>query len=218
MTASVPSSRAVLAALGGHADELGQVLAVLRAAGVTEPEELPLGRGDRMLLGLVGTVTGADLELAVTCGACGTVNSAVLSPANVEGDAGDERDDRTVGVRPPTYADLRGLPAEPDAATAELLRRCTVGAPSPPPTAEDLDLVDGSLAGPLVLACTGCDRQVVAPVDIQQAALERLVGCAWELDYEVHVLAGAYRWDLAAIEGLPDERRRRLARFINAGR
>ena len=40
----------VLAHLDGPTDEIGQVLAVLDAAGVPDPETAPRGAGDRLLL------------------------------------------------------------------------------------------------------------------------------------------------------------------------
>src|SRR5215470_17258225 len=82
-----PSGTAAVAALGSSDDELGQVLALLRAAGVAEPELLSVADGDRRLLELHRLLTGSDVEIAVTCVSCGTVNSAILSPETVPEEA-----------------------------------------------------------------------------------------------------------------------------------
>lgn len=205
----------VLSALAVHDSELGQVLGLLRAsAPEREPESLPLGAGDRRLLALHRALTGRDVELTVACGACGMLNELLIAvealPAPVSrvavcGSGG--------GVREPTYGDLVGLPGERSAALAELLRRCTVGAPSRPPRAEDLELVDDSLAGPLGSTCAGCGGPLEALLDVQRVVLELLQRQLVLIDHETDVLARAYHWDLAAIEALPDERRTRLARL-----
>jgi hypothetical protein len=208
-------SAPILAALDEGRDELAQVLGLLRAAGATKAEELPLGEGDRRLLGLHVAITGREAELTVACGGCGAVNAASLGPAAVPrpgprlrplGGGG--------GLREPTYADLLELPAEREAAAAELLRRCVVGAPRRAPTEDDLQHVDDSLAGPLLLECVACGAPVEAAVDVQRLVLELLQRHAVEVDAEVHLLASGYHWDLASIEGLPDARRRRLARLV----
>jgi len=59
---------------------------------------------------------------------------------------------------------------------------------------------------------------VTCAVDVQPLALRGLLGLLGRYDLEVHLLASAYHWDLAAIEALPDVRRRRLAKFVEAQR
>ena len=205
----------VLTAVDGPDTELGQVLAVLRASGVEDPAVMPLSAGDRVLLGIVERETGAPMELTVTCDACETVNSVVLAAASMPAAiARDAVCGWGGGVREPTYGDLLGLPTEATDAVNELVRRCTVGAPARPPTAADLDRVDDALTGPVVLVCAGCGAVTEAPVDVQRAALHRLTQMAEEVDAEVHLLAHAYHWDLATIEGLVPQRRRRLARLV----
>ena len=54
--------------------------------------------------------------------------------------------------------------------------------------------------------------------DVQRVVLEGLQRDADEVEIEVHLLARAYHWQLDAIESLPDERRRRFAALIEAGR
>jgi hypothetical protein len=210
-----PSGSAALAALVSSDDELGQVLALLRAAGIDEPERLSVAAGDRQLLELHRLLTGRDVEVTVTCGRCGTVNSALLSRETVPEEA-----PRSVplgtggGVRAPVYADLVALPPEPEDAVDELLRRCTVGTPSEGPRPEALELVDDSLTGPILLECFDCREPLEAAVDVELLALAGLQRHAVAIEHEVHLLARAYGWSLDVIEALPDERRRRLARFV----
>ena len=213
------SGTAAIAALGSAGDELGQVLALHRAAGVHEPERLAVSVGDRRLLALHRLLTGRDVEVAATCTACDAVSVAVLSPHTVAPPAA-----RTAwlgpggGLREPTYGDLLELPADPRAAEAELLRRCTVGTPARAPGADELERVDDSLAGPIRLACAACGAAVEVAVDVERLVLEGLQRHAAEIELEVHLLAGAYGWSLPAIEALPDERRRRFARLVADGR
>ena len=132
------SAAAAIAALGSADDELGQVLALYRAAGVREPERLTVSVGDRRLLALHRALTGRDVEVAATCAECETVSVAVLSPQTVPPHA-----ERTAwlglgsGLREPRYGDLLDLPADAEAAEAELVRRCIVGSATPPPDPRD---------------------------------------------------------------------------------
>jgi hypothetical protein len=118
------------------------------------------------------------------------------------------------GLREPTYGDLLGLPADEDEAADELLRRCTIGAPARRATAAELELVDDSLSGPVLLPCVQCGASIEVEVDVEQLVLERLQRHADGVDLEVHLLASTYHWELAAIEALPDDRRGRLARLV----
>jgi hypothetical protein len=214
-----PGGAATLAALGSAPDELGQVLALLRAAGVERPESLGLGVGDRRLLELHRALTGRDIEVAVGCAGCGTTSVAVLSRETVPPEA-----PRVAwlgpggGLREPTYADLQGLPDDRGEAEAELLRRCTVGTPAREPGPAELELVDDSLVGPVVLACVECGAALEVAADVEQLALRGLQEHAADVELEIHLLARAYGWSLATIEALPDVRRSRLARFVADGR
>jgi len=215
----------VLGHLGDASSELGQVLAVLAAAGWEHPEAMRVGEGDRRLLALVHHLAGRYPELTVACPDCGEVNSVVLGPEWLPdavavsawwGPGG--------GLRQPTYADLLALAPlleaglDAGAVGAELLARCTVGHPPAPATADDLARIDDALSGPLAIACVGCGRELVADVDLEALALEGLAARARDVDLEVHLLASAYHWELATIEALPDRRRRRLAALVVDGR
>jgi hypothetical protein len=213
------SAAAAVAALGSAGDELGQVLALHRAAGVDEPERLTLSVGDRRLLALHRSLTGRDVEVAAACAECEAVNVAVLSPHTVPPHAA-----RTAwlapgaGLREPTYGDLFDLPADPQVAEAALVRRCVVGAPARAPDPQELERIDGSLAGPITLVCAACGAEVEVAADVERLVLEGLQRHAGEIEVEIHLLAGAYGWSLPAIEDLPDERRRRFARLVADGR
>jgi len=206
---------ALLAALDEDLSEVEQPVALLAAAGVDDPESLSVGEGDRRLLELCRAVTRAGVEVVALCPACGELSEAVVSPEAVApasprmtplGKGG--------GLREPTYRDLRELPAGPDEGTHELLARCVVGSPSRAAQPSDLELVDDSLAGPIVIACTACSEPIAVDVDVQRAVLERLAHRAQEIDHEVHLLASTYHWSLAEIDSLGDERRRTLAWLV----
>ena len=217
MAATMPAA-AVLGALGAGGSELEQAVAVLAAAGVEDPGSLSLGEGDRRLLELALELSARDLELVAVCPACGVPNAVDLRPEDLPPPAPRVAWLGGGGLRGPTFADLRGLPSEPGAAVAELLRRCTVGSPARPPAEDDLDLVDDSLCGPLALACLECSEGIALEADVERLALLRLGECAREREDEVHVLAAAYHWSLHEIESLPDGRRRRLASLVREGR
>ena len=205
----------LLASLDGPESEVGQVVALLAAAGCQEPERLGVGAGDRRLLELQRAVTGSELEVLASCPACGEVSAAQVVPEHVPPPS-----PRTAvlgsggGLREPTYADLLALPRDPAQAVEELCARCVVGSPARPPVPEDLELVDDSLSGPVVIACSDCGHSIAVDLDVERAVLERLVRCAQEIDREIHTLASTYHWSLAEIESLGDERRRALAELI----
>jgi hypothetical protein len=206
---------AAVAALGSSAAELGQVLALHRAAGVHEPERLTVSVGDRRLLAAHRELTGRDVEVAATCAACEAVSVAVLSPETVPAVAPRSAWLGTGGgLREPTYGDLLGLPADPQEAEAELLRRCTVGTPTRTPSSEELERIDESLSGPIRFGCTECGAAVEVAADVEWLVLEGLQRQAGEIELEIHLLARTYGWSLLTIEGLPDERRRRFARLV----
>jgi len=207
-------STALLSALDGAPGELAQAVALLRASGVEDPDSLSVAEGDRLLVALCRTVTQAEVTVVAMC-PCGELAEAVLSPEtmpppsprmSVLGTGG--------GLREPTYADLLALPDDPDEALQELLARCVVGSPSRAPRPDDLELVDDSLAGPIVIACPACGQALAVDLDVERAVLERLARRAREIDREIHLLASAYHWSLAEIEALDDGRRATLAGLV----
>src|SRR4051794_16919970 len=209
------TANALLAALDQGGGELGQGLAVLRAAGHHEPEALDLGTGDRLLLEVLRQTTGSAVEVTAPCPRCGELNAAVVGPGEVP--AGRPRCAMLGaggGLRQPTYADLIDLPEGESEAALELLRRCVVGAPALEPSAERLDLGDDALTRPLRLACVECGETIEIDVDVEPAVLERLTQHGRGIDFEVHLLAREYHWSLAEISALPDARRSALARLV----
>jgi hypothetical protein len=208
----------VLPALTGPETEVGQALAVLESAGVEGAAALPVSLGDRELVDLARTLAGAELELVARCPHCELLSEIVLAPESFPEPAPRVAALGRGGIREPTYGDLLDLPDDAEAATAELLRRCTVGAPERAPGPDELELVDDALSGPLEFSCAGCEGPVTLDVDVQQVALSRLGELARGLEREVHLLATAYGWTLAEIESLPDARRRRLALLVGEGR
>ena len=205
----------LLASLDGSSSEVAQVIALLAAAGFDEPEHLSVGSGDRHLLALYRSVTGEALELLVSCPACSEPCEAQVDPGHLPPSSPRLAVlGRGGGLREPTYADLLDLPAEPAQAVDELCTRCVVGSPARAPDAGDLELVDDSLAGPILIACSGCGEPIAVDVDVEQMVVERLVRQAHEIDREIHALASAYHWSLGEIESLGEDRRHALADLI----
>lgn len=212
------SAIGVVHALDDGVSELHQVTALLCAAG-HDAAAMPVGAGDRALVGLVAELTGAPLELTAACPACGAVNAVAVGPGELAPYEPRWRWlGRGCGVREPTYGDLADLPSDPVAAAALVARRCTIGAVRVVDAVAALDDVDCSLAGPIELRCVECATSMAVDVDIEQLALERLRGVAAQADHEVHLLAAEYAWDLQTIEALPDRRRARLAGLVEQGR
>jgi ribosomal protein S27E len=207
----------VLSALRGHDSELAQAAAALSAAGGADAWALPVGAADRRLLALHREVTGRDLDVTVDCPDCGARSTATLGPDTVP-----PWEPRSLwwgpgrGLREPVLADLAGLP-ETDPAGA-LLQRCAVGTLPDGTGPEALAQVDTALAGPLVVTCAGCGTEVAAPVDVEPLVLRALFRRLDAIDVEIHLLASAYRWDLATIEALPGDRRTRFATLVAEGR
>ena len=204
----------VLHAFDVGEDELHQVIALLRTTG-RDPLDLPLGAGDRALVELAVSLTGALIEFTATCGGCGAINQLEVGPSVLPP---YEPSSRWIGpgrgVREPTYADLVDLPADRATAAAMLGRRCSIGDVPADRSQDCLDAVDFALAGPIRTSCVGCGDVLEIDADLQRLALERLRAVAARVDREVHVLASAYAWDLATIEALADARRTRLADLV----
>ena len=205
----------LLASLDGSSSEVAQVVALLGAAGFDEPEHLSVGEGDRYLLTLYRSVTGEALEVLVSCPACGELCEAQIDPGQLPPSSPRLAVlGRGGGLREPTYADLLDLPGEPAQAVGALCTRCVVGSPARTPDASDLELVDDSLSGPILIACSGCREPITVDVDVEQMVVERLVRRAYKIDREIHALASAYHWSLGEIESLGEDRRHALADLI----
>jgi hypothetical protein len=206
---------AVFDALDAGHSEFEQTLEVLRAldpAGV--PEELTLGQADRALLAAHDRLLGGGIEVTADCSHCGEPNTFMLTAASVPPDT-----PRSAwlapgrGLRQPCCGDLLGLPANPDAAAAELAAVCSIGpAPGSRP-ADALERIDTSLAGQVQGPCVGCGQTASADVDVAHRVLLALAARRARYDAEVDLLAARYGWPLDVIDALPDARRHRLAAF-----
>ncbi|MDI2131695.1 hypothetical protein [Yinghuangia seranimata] len=212
-----PTATTVLGAMRGRHSEMEQVAALLAAVG-RDPADTSLGEADRVLLGLHRTLCGDDVRLVLHCGDCGADNEVRLAADELPAPAPRCAVRGTGGLREPCVADLLGLPDDPEEATAALLDRCTVGVPAQRPRPTDLELVDDSLSGTMDCACPDCGTTASWSVDVQALALRGLGRALDRLDEDVHLIASAYHWELAAIEALPDARRRRFADLIAEGR
>ena len=221
MAAYQPRPAAALAALGSAHDEVGQVArAARRGRRRASRRASALGDGDRRLLELCRTLTGRDVEVVAGCAACGELPSvAVLSPRDrsARGAAGG-----LAGAgRRPARADLRrpaGAAGRPRRGRGGAPRAAALsGRPPRPRGPAELELVDDSLVGPVVLACVECGAALEVAATSSGSCCE---GCRTHagVELEMHLLARAYRWSLATIEALPDVRRSRLARFVADGR
>lgn len=200
-----------LVRLGDQDREVDQVRVLLDDLGV-DPSTVTVGTADRLVLAQAEALTGQPLELAAPC-PCGAVNAVALAVADLpDATAASRWLGPGTGLRATTWADLLDL-GTVDGASA-LLRRCTVGTPRPAPSPGDLADLDDALAGPVVTTCVDCGDALELDVDLVTEALRRLVQVAAALDHEVHLLASAYGWDLATIEGLPRHRRQRLSRMV----
>ena len=197
------------AALDDANDLLAQAVAVLRAAAPEpDPARLPTGIADRLLLAVHERALGRPLEHTVRCPACGALTTLPLGRTAV-----GEHYPRSAwcapgaGAREPTYADLLAAQGDPGA----LLALCSVGEGA---TLDDLARIEGSLCGPLRSSCWECAAPLEVDVHVVALVLRALSMMRIDIDREVHLLAAGYGWDLAVIESLPDERRRRLAALV----
>jgi hypothetical protein len=212
---TVPSRIELLRLLSDASTELDEVLTLLRACGVPSAASLPIGVVDRLLLAVHTAVIGTDLAVVVRCRPCGALNALPLGPDDVPPHEPREAwCGPGAGVREPTGADLSGLPADPAAATRELVQRCATGPAAPSDPVRDaaaLGRAEQSLCGEVAVACTGCGAPVRRHVDVQHLVATAVSAAVADVDVEVHLIASRYKWDLATIESLPERRRVRLA-------
>lgn len=211
---AAPGLARLVAALDDGEGLLAQAVAVLRAAAPEpDPAYLPAGAADRLLLAVHERAVGRPLEMTVACPACGALTTLPLGRADV-----GEHHERSAwcgpgaGVREPSYADLLAAGGDP----YRLLALCRVG-DGDGATLDDLARVEGSLCGPVRSSCCDCGVPLEVDVDVVALVLRALSDLRVDIDREVHLLASGYGWDLAVIESLPDERRRRLAALVAGG-
>ncbi|WP_331755563.1 hypothetical protein [Streptomyces sp. NBC_01643] len=207
-----PSRVMLLRLLSDASTELDEVLTLLGACGVPGCADLPIGVIDRLLLVAHRAVTGRDLELVVSCPACGALSELPLGASDVP-----SHTPRCswcgpgAGVREPVGADLLGLPVDGAEAARELLRRCSVGPAEGGRDQAALDRAEQSLCGNVRVACTSCRGPIEHYVDVQHLVATAVASAVADVDVEVHLIASRYKWDLSTIELLPEKRRARLA-------
>jgi hypothetical protein len=213
-----PSLIALLRGVEDADSEFGEAVALLRACGIADCGSLPVGVIDRLLLRAHRALLRRDLEVAVACQACGTLNGLPLGVDDVP-----EYAPRSAwcgpgaGVREPIGADLAGLPDDTEAAAAELAERCRIGSADSPLGPGALDRADQSLCGTVRVACVECGCPVSEFVDVQSLVTDAIAAAVAGVDAEIHVIASRYGWDLATIESLGDARRSRMAALAGGG-
>ena len=156
-------------------DELGQVLALLRAAGVEEPERLSVAVGDRRLLALHRRLTGRDVEVAATCrrvrhDQCGACCPPRPFPRLRRGVRRSAPAAACASRPTATFSTLPADPADADArAAAPLHRRNAVARGTAGGARAGRRLADG--ADPL--ACAECGAPLEVAADVERLVLER---------------------------------------------
>jgi hypothetical protein len=208
--------------------------ALLRSLGLVEPAcdpaAMTVGACDLLLFDLRRWLFGPDLDLVVTCPACGEVVELVIPTAEVvptHPHAGVSRvtveeDGLRIRCRLPTNGDLREVAGiGPDATAADLLERCVedIEGPDACPDAVALPLtlaerVVGALAasdpGADITADIECPCGAEWPdtVDIRSILWTELTRWAQTRLLEVHQLASAYGWAERDILQMSPYRRR----------
>ena len=129
------------------------------AAGWVDPDAIPVGRRDALLLDLFRTAFGDRIDALSACPSCGVVVEVVASCAVLLSGAAPEPvtpvdiDGYHVEWRPVTGADLSSIVDDDDVgdAATRLLERCVVDAAGRPVSTVDagtsVSTMDGSAAG-----------------------------------------------------------------------
>lgn len=210
----------VLSCLWDQPTELGQIVALLAACGVSEPASRSMGDVDRQLLAVHERFAGAGIEFTAACPRCEADNAFVVSSDLLPPDEPVSfLVGRHGGVRAPRLVDLLDLPDDPEEAESVLVQRCSVGEPTEPPMPGHLAQAVAHDEVRLVgLSCIECGHDFDTEVDLSRAVLGALVARAMVLDREVHLLAATYGWSLGDIERLSDGRREHLVGLIQGDR
>jgi hypothetical protein len=218
----------------GRADPAARPLLMLAAVHPELPAgelaELPVGRGNVLLLADRQARFGDRLDGDVACPGCGdrlevTVPLADLTavPAPDEGRGTLSVGDVEVRFRPPAHADLLAASAAPDAGAAAgvLLARCVLAAsrngepvavadlPSAVVEALDVALAEHDPHADLRLAttCASCGHAFDLTVDPSGLYWAELAEHARRLLVDVHRLATAYGWSEREILRIDPARR-----------
>jgi hypothetical protein len=208
--------------------------ALLRSLGLLEPAcdpaDMTVGACDLLLFDLRCWLFGPDLDLVVTCPACGEVVELVIPVAEVApahpparvSRVTVEEDGLRIRCRLPTNGDFRTLAGIGQAATVEdLLEHCVEdmsGPDVPPATASLLPEVAERVVGALAASDPGADitADIECPcgvvwaetVDIRSILWTELTRWVQARLSEVHLLARAYGWAERDILQMSPYRRR----------
>lgn len=191
------------------------------------PDELaawPLGRRNRALLRLRGTLFGDDMALVATCPACGArletciALAALCASPVADGDAREVVvEARRVRFRAPATRDLAGLPDDDAAAARVLLARCLLDADADAAvlSEREVEAIAGAMAAAdpladprLALRCPDCGHGWDAGFDVAASLLQEIQAWAQRTLREVDALARNYGWREPDILALSPARRR----------
>lgn len=209
-----------------------RALLLARAAGGgPDPQNLPLGALNRLILGLRSHLFGPAIEASDACPHCHEAVSVALTCAALES-AGDvastpvdvRLDDYVVSCQPPTGADLLAATraSTGKAARQRLLAATIIDAQQgdvvvevatlPPELIEEvgrrLAAADPLAEVSLSMSCESCGGVWETVLDIAEFVWHELRDWGRRLLWEVHVLASAYGWGEREILAVPPGRRK----------
>jgi hypothetical protein len=201
-----------------------------------DPDDLPVGRRDALLLGLYRDSFGDRIDAVSSCPACGVVVELAASCAGLLSATAPapvtpvDIDGYHVVWRPVTGADLSSIADTdlPDGAAESLLRRCTLEARGPSGAVPDGELpapvraavVDAmARADPdaeIVFAvyCPECGEKWESQLDVASFVWTRVRALAHRVLREVHTLARAYGWTEPEVLALSEPRRAAYLRLV----
>lgn len=197
-----------------------RVLSLLGAAGQTEPEYLPIGARDALLIRLRESLFGSQLDSTVACPICAEEQEFQLSTAGILVAAGADETKLSVcfegadyACRLPDSSDLVSIQGATtvDEARRALVLRCLVDNPAAMLPEGVIDAISDAMAKAdpqadfeISLQCFQCAHQWTAAFDIASFLLSEIQEWALRTMHQVHQLASAYGWSEAeALEVSP---------------
>jgi hypothetical protein len=226
----------------GRADMPARTLlllgATVRADSEHELAELALGARNRLLLRARVTLFGNTCDVVADCAGCSTELELRLPVLALVSDTQPAASVRTVEhcqyrvrYRPPTGADLIGLPGPISQAALELLGRCVIDATLdgrgiawtelPDDIIERLDQAmrdsDRDALVEVELICPSCGNAQMLPLDPAGFLWTEIDRWAARMLREVHQLAVAYGWDEDTILALSPARRQTYLELCGVG-
>jgi hypothetical protein len=209
------------------------------AGGPVDPDAIPVGRRDALLLDLYRTAFGDRLDALSACPSCGVVVEVVASCAGLLSGTAPEQvapvdlDGYRVQWRPVTGADLSSIVDSDDAgdAATRLLERCVVdatGPTGPVPAGELPEPVRAAVVDAMARAdpyaeiafavcCPDCGTGWESQLDVGEFVWARVQARAHQVLHEVHTLAVAYGWTEPTVLALSEARRAAYLRLVSDG-